>query len=257
MLVATGLIGAMAMPNANFNATFNRNLNNPNTTFGMMYAKEAGPISGERLSAEALNERVEAYILSLDPNLRIADVFVFEDTETYYSILEENTGRGALELLVNPVTGAIMPEYGPNMMWNLKYGMHQKGYNMMSDTNGSFHMMGSKNSSYNRMMNGPVSDFNGWMRGVNTQGQTTSNTTIAPLVSSEEAANLALEYVKQSIDKNGTIEEEGHEFYGYTTYHIMLENNVIGMLSVNTMTGQVWYHHWHGTVVEVLEGHKE
>jgi hypothetical protein len=29
-----------------------------------------------------------------------------------------------MELLVNPYTKEVIPEYGPNMMWNLKYGMH-------------------------------------------------------------------------------------------------------------------------------------
>jgi hypothetical protein len=30
---------------------------------------------------------------------------------------------GAMELLVDKSSGAIFPEYGPNMMWNLKYGI--------------------------------------------------------------------------------------------------------------------------------------
>jgi hypothetical protein len=41
----------------------------------------------------------------------------------FYAIVKEKaTGRGALELLVDPRTGGVFAEPGPNMMWNTKYG---------------------------------------------------------------------------------------------------------------------------------------
>ena len=41
-----------------------------------------------------------------------------------YALIEESdTGKGAFELLVDPFSGAVRPEIGPNMMWNTKYGM--------------------------------------------------------------------------------------------------------------------------------------
>ncbi|PKM54115.1 MAG: hypothetical protein CVU98_13580 [Firmicutes bacterium HGW-Firmicutes-3] len=66
-------------------------------------------------------------IVILDNELSIADIFIFEDSAYYFSIVEESTGRGAMELLANPYTKEVFPEYGPNMMWNLKYGMHNNG----------------------------------------------------------------------------------------------------------------------------------
>lgn len=37
-----------------------------------------------------------------------------------------------MELLVNPYTEAVYPEYGPNMMWNKKHEMHGvRGYGTM------------------------------------------------------------------------------------------------------------------------------
>ena len=41
----------------------------------------------------------------------------------YIEVKEKDTGVHAFELLVNPYSGAVYPEPGPNMMWNTKYGM--------------------------------------------------------------------------------------------------------------------------------------
>ncbi len=41
----------------------------------------------------------------------------------YAAVKERDTGMGAFELLLWKGSGRITPEPGPNMMWNLKYGM--------------------------------------------------------------------------------------------------------------------------------------
>ena len=51
------------------------------------------------------------------------------DNQFYAEVREKNSGTGAFELLVNKWTGAVVPEPGPNMMWNTKYG--QMGMGMM------------------------------------------------------------------------------------------------------------------------------
>jgi len=44
-------------------------------------------------------------------------------TENFYGQFKErSTGRGAIQVLVDRYTGQAMPEMGPNMMWNAKYG---------------------------------------------------------------------------------------------------------------------------------------
>lgn len=58
-------------------------------------------------------------------NLEIVEIMEFSQN-FYIEIKEKDTGIGAMELLVDKSSGAIFPEYGPNMMWNLKYGMHSK-----------------------------------------------------------------------------------------------------------------------------------
>ncbi|MDI6886666.1 MAG: hypothetical protein QMD22_10100 [archaeon] len=64
----------------------------------------------------------ERYLVSLDnPDLAIDEIMDFE--RNYYVVYyEKSTGIGAFEMLIDKDTGRIFPEYGPNMMWNTKYG---------------------------------------------------------------------------------------------------------------------------------------
>lgn len=73
------------------------------------------------------------------------------------------------------------------------------------------------------------------------------NANAKPTVSPEEAIKLANNYLVQS--SSGETAAEPHEFYGYYTLHTFKNGNVVGMLSVNSYTGQVWYHTWHGKFV--------
>lgn len=68
------------------------------------------------------NEYLERNSLS---GLEIAEIMEFS-RNFYIEVYEKDTGIGAMELLVDKSSGAIFPEYGPNMMWNLKYGMHSQ-----------------------------------------------------------------------------------------------------------------------------------
>ena len=135
-----------------------------------------------------------------------------------------------MELLINPYTGDVYPEMGPNMMWNLKYGMHEgSSYGMM----GGRSMMGRYNS----------------------QDYSSSDTFDSNEILKSDAQNFASEYVENSSFIGNKISEQGHEFYGYYTFHITDGDNTVGMLSVNGLTGEVWYHDWHGTVTEVIDSH--
>jgi hypothetical protein len=81
--------------------------------------------SGTRLTIEDVQTRLNAYLAD-DPNLELAEIMEFE-LNFYAVVLEKDTGRGAMELLVDPYSGSIYPEHGPNMMWNEKYG-HMGGW---------------------------------------------------------------------------------------------------------------------------------
>jgi hypothetical protein len=69
--------------------------------------------------AEGIAER---YLESLnDPDLAIGEIMEFEYNH-YVVFYEKSTGIGAFEMLIDKKSGRIFPEYGPNMMWNTKYG---------------------------------------------------------------------------------------------------------------------------------------
>ncbi len=60
----------------------------------------------------------------------------------------------------------------------------------------------------------------------------------------------AREYAQKYLDGIGpgfSVEEKPDVFYGYYTAHILKDDKVVGMLSVNGYSGQVWFHSWHGT----------
>ena len=94
---------------------------------GGMWGNSVVPsaIQGERLTLDSAVDKAQSYAQSIDPALTVAEVMEF-DQNFYALVIEKDTGRGALEVLIDPFTGAIHPEPGPNMMWNTKYG-HMRG----------------------------------------------------------------------------------------------------------------------------------
>ncbi len=77
--------------------------------------------SGARLSLDQARTLAEDYAAAAGADFAVAEVMEFENN--FYAVVQEtSTGRGAFERLIDPYTGAIGPEPGPNMMWNDKYG---------------------------------------------------------------------------------------------------------------------------------------
>lgn len=182
----------------------------------------ASPATGEALTIEEAKQSVEQYLARLgDPNLAVTEVMEFE--RNFYAIVtEQDTGKGAMELLVNKGTGAVFPEYGPNMMWNSKYG----------------HMGG-----FGGMMGG----FGGGMMGGWWGATPADRDALTP----EQAQAVAQKWLDANLA--GSTTESPDAFYGYYTLHVEQDGKIIGMLSVNATTGQVWYHGWHGGFVAMLE----
>jgi hypothetical protein len=85
------------------------------------------PAGTQTISIDQAQQNVEQYVARYGgSNLVLDELIEFQDN--FYAIVKEKgTGTGAFELLVNRVTGAVMPEPGPNMMWNTKYGMASAG----------------------------------------------------------------------------------------------------------------------------------
>jgi len=91
--------------------------------YGMMpwAGSRSAPLSTERITMDQARTLAQEYAAAVAADLVIAEVMEFENN--FYAVVEEaGTGRGAFELLIDPYTGAVGPEPGPNMMWNEKYG---------------------------------------------------------------------------------------------------------------------------------------
>jgi len=92
---------------------------------GMMGTWGYGSRTGQRLTMDQVVERATQYAATTGQNFAVAEVMEFSNN--FYAVISErDTGRGAFEILLDPYTGAIAPEPGPNMMWNIKYG-HMRG----------------------------------------------------------------------------------------------------------------------------------
>src|SRR5215212_2504994 len=174
-----------------------------------------------------------------DPNLEVKDVMEFANN--YYSeVRESDTGIGAMELLIDKRSGRVLPEPGPNMMWNTKYGM------MSGNGMGGQERMGPNGGNMMGPNGGGMMVPNGGAYGP-TQASPDDQMTIT----SDQATQIADDYI--SRNSLGDETEEPDQFYGYYTLHIKDNGEVAGMLSVNGYTGQVWYHNWHGPFIAMEE----
>jgi len=177
--------------------------------FGGNVNPNAKPITLEQAEQSAAQ-----YAQSLGTNLKVAEVMQF-DNGFYAEIIEKDTGIGAQEILIDQYTGAAFPEYGPNMMWNTKYGH----------------------------MGGGLSGMMGMMRGWLNQ-QPSGKLTVTP----EQARQSAQAYLDQA-QPDLKVGDDIVQFYGYYTLHTFKDGKEFGMLSVNGYSGQVWYHTWHGAFI--------
>jgi hypothetical protein len=178
------------------------------------------PHPGDALSLEEAVEISEAYIDNYGgESLEIAEVMQF-DNHFYAQAIESKTGIHAFEILIDPFTAQVYPEPGPNMMWNTKYGM-----------------MGNRG-----MM--------GWFGGMSGGFRNLPNRKMS--ISPERAREFAQAKLDSTLPGT-TIDEEVDVFHGYYTIHTLQEGEVVGMLSVNGYTGQIWIHTWHGEFVDMTD----
>ena len=72
--------------------------------------------------------------------------------------------------------------------------------------------------------------------------------TTTPTVTATQAEAKAQQYLDTYYA--GTTAGEVTTFYGYYTIEVENNGNIYGMLSVNSYTGQVWFHTWHGSFIQ-------
>jgi hypothetical protein len=201
---------------------------------GMGRQGQTTPTSTVSITMDQGVAMAQSYLKSLNnPDLAIHEVMEFE-YNFYIIYYEKSTGVGAFEMLIwkqspsggmmgggmgigrGMMVGTVVPEPGPNMMWNTKYSMMGNG-----------------------------------MRGGGMMGPVRGTTTADMPTTIEQAKTIAMNYLQTNLP--GATIEDPDVFYGYYTVHILRDGKIHGMLSVNGYTGQVWYHNWHGAFIQVYE----
>lgn len=93
------------------------------------------PDSADEITIEEASRQAEAAAAKINPDLKLAEVMEF-DNNFYAVFVEKDTGRGAVEILVDRYGRGARLEQGPAMMWNLKYGqrMHRSGTTATDNT---------------------------------------------------------------------------------------------------------------------------
>lgn len=192
-------------------------VNNPCGSEMMGYFGNDVNTNVEPISMDQAKQAFEDYLNGLNnSDLELKEIMIF-DNNAYARIVEKSTGIGAMELLIDTASLSVFPEYGPNMMWNFKYG-HMGSYGGM---------MGNRN--YNS--ESAFEDMS---------------------VTSEQVLKAAQEYLDQAFPGYQTA-EDAYPFYGYYTIDILKDGTPTGMLSVNGFNEQVFIHSWHGTFIEMFE----
>lgn len=180
-------------------------------------------LATEPLTLAEATETLNTYLATLnDSNLAVDDIMIF-DNHAYARIVEKDSGIGVMEVLVDPTTKNVYPEMGPNMMWNLKYGM-MSGF-------GRYGMMGGRFGFGNYNAPDPSAEM--------------------PISPTEAIADAQTYLDTYFNNANLTTDEHAEPFYGYYTLHVNRDGEPVGMLSVNGFTGQVFPHTWHGKLLEM------
>jgi hypothetical protein len=78
-----------------------------------------------------------------------------------------------------------------------------------------------------------------------------NNPTASMPIDLDEATRYAQNWLNTNF--SGSNVEDGKAFYGYYTMDISRDGKIVGMLSVNGFTGDVWYHNWHGEFIGMEE----
>ncbi|HUX12420.1 MAG TPA: hypothetical protein VMW87_05290 [Spirochaetia bacterium] len=83
--------------------------------------------TGQRIDAQKVGPLVDTYLGSFPDGSKLEVAEIMEFQYNYYVQIRDKSSHAlAFELLVNPYSGRIAPEPGPNMAWNTLYG-HMAG----------------------------------------------------------------------------------------------------------------------------------
>ena len=216
-------------------------------------------------------------------DLTISEVMQFSN-QFYAEAKDAKTNSGAFELVMSLDGQVVTPEPGPTMMWNtenspmigdrgagLRQGMPVSAmagsYDSMGSDGYARGMMGDANNEYSRGMTGggrhgmmddssetPVSSLDpASCFGDNAEGY---HPDTATQLDQPLTADAAQTRVQSWLDQNrpGATATDVTAFPGYFTFHTEQNGKIIGMLSIQSSTGAIWEHVWHGTFVAMEPG---
>jgi len=125
-LIATGIVSGLSAPygickNGKSYALRSGNMMGTMRGFNLRQKTDADL---KNIGFDEVNKIARQYLNDIGlKNIKISEIMEFSNN-FYIVTIEEDTGIGAMELLFDKTRSVIFPEYGPNMMWNQKYGMH-------------------------------------------------------------------------------------------------------------------------------------
>jgi len=200
--------------------------------------------NGKPLSMEQA-ENIARQVVERSGDTGLVPGHIMEFDNNFYVAAEfKSSGQGAFEFLINRYTGFVHPE-PQSMMWNTRFGM-MGGYGggMMGGGYGGGMMGGGYGGGMMGGYGGGMG-YPGTVRpGYGGQGSRPSEP--APMTL-EKAQVIAQKFLDDELP--GAKTDEAITFPGYYTIDVSRNGSVVGMLSVNAYSGQVWYHRWHGAFV--------
>jgi hypothetical protein len=146
-------------------------------------------------------------------------------TNNDYVAVSDDSGRPAFELLVAPDRSWLMEEPA-STMWNSKYGM-------LPHTNSPIEPILALSMMWGTSMKGSMmrSPHRWYSAGA--------------VISVTQAAHVANRWLART--RPGEVaESDRRAFPGYFTLDTASDGKTTSMLSVNKLSGAVWYHGWHG-----------
>lgn len=208
------------------------------------------PATGQPVSIEQA-EKIARQVLARGGYSGLTLDEIQEFSNNFYVAVKYKTGgRGAFEFLIDRSTGFVHPE-PQTMMWNTQFG-HMAGW-------GGPGMMGGGSAYGPGGTTGGMMGRGGMMggSGYGPGGQRGAGVgpgsapTAQPQVTATQAKTIAQTFLNAQLP--GTKVRNVDTFPGYYTLDVARDGKVVGMLSVNAYTGQIWYHGWHGTFIQEKE----
>ena len=205
---------------------------------GQTSGNMGGGMGGMMLLSGANAYRHDGAMITMDDAIDIAGRFMnalgnsalaLDEVEewdfNYYVVVKEvaPSQYKAFQLIIDKWTGSIMPEPGPSMMWNQKYG---------------------------GMMNSMTDGMPGHMNRRDRK-KTEPTFTVTP----EAATSAANQFLRERFRRALVVDAAPDVFFGYYSFDVndAATGAKYGMLSVNGSSGQIWYHTWHGNFVQGKE----